>query len=154
MSTKPTAPVMGDYYTTQLERIGNPHTGAAPLFKLTHHTPESDTHTNWLSLNDDSATALVNWLNDHYNIATPVVAPVKRTTINRKYTHFCVSKATGKIVDGWEYADEYELSDIQDFYKQDMKDHDRLLKDYKLEMTVTLYKRGIDPYDSLNWGNN
>lgn len=79
---------------------------------------------------------------------------MKKTAINKKYTHFCVSKATGKIVDGWEYPSDYDKDDIMYYYKQDMRDNDRSLKDYKLVDALTLFKAGTNPYDSANWGNN
>lgn len=79
---------------------------------------------------------------------------MKKTTINNKYTHFAVSKATGKIVDGWEYPKNYDMDDIKDFYKMDMRDNDRELKDFKLVDALPLFKKGINPYDATNWGNN
>jgi len=76
------------------------------------------------------------------------------TSINKKYTHFAVSKSTGKIVDGWEYPKSYDMDDIKDFYKMDMADNDRELKDFKLVDALPLFKKGINPYDAANWGNN
>lgn len=78
----------------------------------------------------------------------------RSTTINKKYTHFCVSKQTGKIVDAWEYPKSYDMDDIKDFYKMDMRDNDRELKDFKLIEALPLFKKGINPYDAANWGNN
>lgn len=59
-----TASPLTGYYTRQMERIGNPHTDYAPLVKFTH----GDTHTNWMALNDESATELVKWFIAHYNV--------------------------------------------------------------------------------------
>lgn len=142
---------MGDYYKDQLNKLGNPRAGYTPSIKITG----SASYTDDMSLNDESATALVNWLSDHYTIGQPVVTPAKRkTVINKSYTHLCVSKATGKIVDAWSYDEDMPREDVLEFYKMDMRDNDRLIKDYKLELAVVLFKKGIDPYDSLNWGNN
>jgi hypothetical protein len=46
------------------------------------------------------------------------------------------------------------MDDIKEFYKMDMKDNDRELKDYKMVDALPLFKKGINPYDSSNWGNN
>jgi len=74
--------------------------------------------------------------------------------INKKYTHFAVHTATGKIVDGWEYPKSYEREDIMVFYKEDMKDNDRSLKEFKLVDALTLFKKGVNPYDNVNWIND
>jgi hypothetical protein len=73
--------------------------------------------------------------------------------INRKYTHFCVSKATGKIVDAWEYKG-IDKESISEYYKMDMKDNDRDRKEYKLLTKAYLLSKGIDPFATVNWGNN
>lgn len=52
------------YYRDQLARIGKPKTEYAPTFQI-RHTSGS---TKWLNLNDESATELVKWLKDHYNV--------------------------------------------------------------------------------------
>lgn len=75
------------------------------------------------------------------------------TKINKKYTHFCVQISSGKIVDGWEYSNNYDLDDIKYYYKIDMKDNDRSLKEHKLVDALTLFKKGINPYDGANWSN-
>lgn len=79
---------------------------------------------------------------------------MKKTVINKKYTHFCVSKATGNIVDAWEYPKDYDMSDIKEYYVMDMRDNDRDIKDFKLVEALPLFKKGVNPYDSANWGNN
>lgn len=49
-----------DYYTEQLEKI-NPHVEFPPTFKFI-----GEESTKWLSLNQESARALINWLENHF----------------------------------------------------------------------------------------
>lgn len=73
--------------------------------------------------------------------------------INKKYTHFCVSISTGKIVDAWEYKS-VDKESIQVYYKLDMADNDRDRKQHKLLTVKQLNKKSIDPFNAHNWGNN
>lgn len=74
----------------------------------------------------------------------------KYFNVDKKYTHFCVENATGKIVDGWDYKGTDDDS-IKEYYKMDMKDNDRSLKDYKLITKTKLIKDGIDPFNWDSW---
>lgn len=76
----------------------------------------------------------------------------RKTNINKKYSHFAVHTATGKIVDGWEYGN-LDKDDIKYYFKQDAKDNDYSLKEFKCIDALTLFKRGVNPYDSDNWSN-
>lgn len=51
-----------NYYADQLAKIGKSE--YAPTIVVNHETGK----TNHLSLNDDSATQLVKWLNDRYKV--------------------------------------------------------------------------------------
>ena len=77
-------------------------------------------------------------------------APLK---VDKKYTHFAVHNETGKIVDGWDYKGT-DPDDIKVFYKQDMKDNDRDLKEFKLLTAKHLISKGIDPYNWESWRKN
>jgi hypothetical protein len=81
------------------------------------------------------------------------MATIKQTKINKKYTHFCVSKATNKIVDGWEYKG-VDNESIQTYYKMDIKNNDRDRKEHRLLTGKHLLSKGINPFDATNWGNN
>lgn len=74
--------------------------------------------------------------------------------VNKKYTHFCVNNATGKIVDAWEYPKHFDMDDIKDYYKLDMADNDRSIKEHKLKTVKQLTKAGIDPFDWTSWANS
>ncbi len=76
-----------------------------------------------------------------------------KTKINKKYSHFAVHTKSGKIVDGWEYPSDMDISDIKEYYKQDAKDNDYSAKEFKLVDALTLFKKGVNPYDSANWCN-
>lgn len=76
-----------------------------------------------------------------------------KTSINKKYTHFAVHAKTGRIVDGWEYPADMDISDIKAYYKMDAKDNDYSPKEFKLVDALTLFKKGVNPYDSANWSN-
>jgi len=52
-----------NYYTDQLNKI-DLTTGFPATVKITN----CDTNTKFLSLNDESATALVKWLKENYNV--------------------------------------------------------------------------------------
>lgn len=77
----------------------------------------------------------------------------RKLTINKKYTHFCLSLLTGKIVDAWEYKG-VDKESIQVYYKMDMADNDRDRKQHKLLNIKQLTKLSIAPFNVVNWGNN
>lgn len=68
-------PSLTNYYQSQLDKIGNPHSGYAPQFKL---NSSKTGNTNWMAVNDESAQVLVNWLNDHYNVVLPEVSGINK----------------------------------------------------------------------------
>ena len=76
---------------------------------------------------------------------------------NDNYTHFAVSKKSGKILNGWDYSDE-EPSDLRQFRKDyfdvDMIDYGFDPKSYKILTAKSLLRQGIDPDDNNNWANN
>jgi hypothetical protein len=78
---------------------------------------------------------------------------MKKIKINKKYTHFAVRIDTGKIVDGWEYSKDLDKESIKEYYKIDMADNDRPLKEYKLLTAKYLLSKGTDPFNGDNWGN-
>jgi hypothetical protein len=83
-------------------------------------------------------------------------AKIKRSGINRKYTHFAVLKKNNKIVNGWEYKgyDPEELkSDKNHYFNYDLRDMEVNHKDVSILKKATLIKRGIDPFDNKNWNN-
>lgn len=58
---------MNTYYKDQLAKIQGNTVG----FPAKINIRKNELSTNWLSLNDDSATALVEWLKENYNISEP-----------------------------------------------------------------------------------
>lgn len=55
---------MEKYYEDQLSLIKNPKMGFPAKVKIEHETGS----TKWLSLNNESAQVLVNWLNENFEI--------------------------------------------------------------------------------------
>ena len=53
-----------NYYEEQINNIGNPKSGFAAKVQITSDKGK----TKWLSLNDESASLLVKFLSEHYNI--------------------------------------------------------------------------------------
>lgn len=76
---------------------------------------------------------------------------------NQNYTHFAVSKNSGKILNGWDYHDE-DPSDLRQFRKDyfdcDMIDYGFDPKSYRILTSKYLLRQGIDPDDNANWANN
>ena len=76
---------------------------------------------------------------------------------NQNYTHFAVSKNSGKILNGWDYS-EYDPSELRQFRKDyfdiDMQDYGFDPKSYKIVTSKYLIRQGIDPDDNNNWANN
>ena len=75
---------------------------------------------------------------------------------NQNYTHFAVNKTTGKIVNGWDYAD-YDPEELRqfkrDYFTQDLIDNDLDPKQYKIVTGKYLIRQGINPDDNNNWAN-
>lgn len=76
---------------------------------------------------------------------------------NQNYTHFAVSKKSGKILNGWDYS-EYDPSELRQFKKDyfdiDMQDYGFDPKSYKIVTGKYLLRQGVDPDDNNNWANN
>lgn len=76
---------------------------------------------------------------------------------NQNYTHFAVSKKSGKILNGWDYS-EYDPSELRQFRKDyfdvDMQDYGFDPKSYKIVTGKYLLRQGVDPNDNSNWANN
>lgn len=60
---------MNAYYKDQLAKISGNDLGYPAQIKITKNSDS----THWLSLNDESATALVNWLTSNYNVNPGIV---------------------------------------------------------------------------------
>lgn len=71
--------------------------------------------------------------------------------VDPTYTHFAVSKADGKIVNGWEYSADTDKESIGEYCKNDLKDMDLKPSDYKIATKGFMTKQGIDPFNSENW---
>lgn len=75
---------------------------------------------------------------------------------NGGYTHYAVSKTSGKIVNGWDYEG-YEPSELRQFKKDyfidDLKDMGFNPKNVKILTLKGLQREGIDPNDDNNWSN-
>lgn len=72
---------MANYYSRQFNRLHVKDLQYAPLLKITNS--EKDESTNFISLNDESATALVLWLKENYK----VVDSEKKLTIDEVESH-------------------------------------------------------------------
>ena len=76
---------------------------------------------------------------------------------NQGYSHFAVSKKSGKIVNGWDYSD-YDPSELREFKKDyfdvDLIDYGFNPKDFRILSYKYLIRNGIDPNDNSNWANN
>lgn len=83
----------------------------------------------------------------------PTKTPKRRFKVNPKYTHFAISKTTNKIVDGWDYKG-MDKESIKFYTAIDLKDNDRLVKDFRIVGKSKVIKSGIDPMDWNNWGSN
>lgn len=55
---------VSNYYADQLKKVSE----SAPEFSRQIQVKDNGKQTHWLSLNDDSASQLVKWLKEHYNI--------------------------------------------------------------------------------------
>lgn len=76
---------------------------------------------------------------------------------NQGYSHFAVSKKSGKIINGWNYKD-YDPSELRQFKKDyfdvDLIDYGFNPKDFRILSYKYLIRNGIDPNDNSNWANN
>lgn len=76
---------------------------------------------------------------------------------NQNYTHFAVSKKSGKILNGWDYS-EFDPSELRQFKKDyfdiDMQDYGFDPKSYKIVTGKYLLRQGVNPDDNSNWANN
>jgi hypothetical protein len=86
---------------------------------------------------------------------TPVAKKPRKKAfkVDKTYTHFAISKATNKIVDGWDYKG-IDKESIKHYTAIDLKDNDRLVKNFKIVEKSKVIKSGIDPMDWNNWGCN
>ena len=75
---------------------------------------------------------------------------------NQGYSHFAVNKATGKIVNGWDYTGE-DPEDLRqfkrDYFISDLLDYELNPKEYKILTAKSLMRMGIDPNNDNNWAN-
>ena len=76
---------------------------------------------------------------------------------NQGYSHFAVSKKSGKIINGWDYKD-YDPSELRqfkkDYFDADLIDYGFNPKDFRILTYKYLVKNGINPDDDSNWANN
>ena len=78
----------------------------------------------------------------------------KNRQADKKYTHFAVGNADGKILNGWDYKgyDAEELSsEKKHYYYNDMDDMDYKKSEYTIQTAKKLISKGINPYDFDNW---
>ena len=76
---------------------------------------------------------------------------------NQGYSHFAVSKKTGKIVNGWDYKkyDPEELKQFKkDYFDVDLIDYGFNPKNFRILSYKYLVRNGINPDDNANWANN
>ena len=78
----------------------------------------------------------------------------KNRQANRKYTHFAIGKADGKILNGWEYKnyDQIDLmSDKKYYFDGDMIDMEYEKGEYTIQTAKKFISKGINPFDYNNW---
>lgn len=75
---------------------------------------------------------------------------MKKTIINKKYTHFIYNKKTFVIHDGYDYKG-LDNDDIKYYFKIDIKDLELDPKEYSIASAKYLLSKGVNPYDSDNW---
>ena len=77
---------------------------------------------------------------------------VKEFELGKGYTHFAIDKASGKIVDGWDYKG-LENEEIKHYSTIDLKNNFPNLKlsNFKIVSEKFLMTKGINPSDSSNW---
>jgi len=96
---------------------------------------------------------------DEYQPST-VTKPVEEAKPfknNQGYSHFAVSKKSGKIINGWDYKgyDPEELRQFKkDYFDIDLVDYGFNPKDFRILTFKYLVRNGIDPNDNSNWANN
>ena len=76
---------------------------------------------------------------------------------NQGYSHFAVSKKSGKIINGWDYKD-YDPEELRQFKKDyfdvDLIDYGFNPKDFRILSYKYLVRNGVNPDDNANWANN
>ena len=76
---------------------------------------------------------------------------------NQGYSHFAVSKKSGKIINGWDYKD-YDPEELRqfkkDYFDADLIDYGFNPKDFRILSYKYLVRNGINPDDDANWANN
>lgn len=75
---------------------------------------------------------------------------MKKSIINKKYTHFIYNKKTFVIHDGYDYKG-LDNDEIKHWFKIDIKDLDLDPKEYSIATKRYLLSKGIDPFNSDNW---
>ncbi len=88
------------------------------------------------------------------NVQSDVQEMAMKKNNNRFYTHYAVNKATGKIVNGWDYRgyDPEELRQFKkDYFISDLIDYELDPKQYTILTKKSLIQRGINPDDNANW---
>ena len=95
-------------------------------------------------------------LNEIKNLIKEIIKEEKnkKTKIDKKYTHFAISKKDNKIVTGWEYKN-LDKESIIEYTKLDLMDMfpDKKYSDFKILSKNLLLNKGFDPFDSDNWVN-
>ena len=76
----------------------------------------------------------------------------KEFKVNKKYTHFAVSKKTGKIVNGWETLSDVET--LKHYAKTDLEDMDLNPNDFSILSKEHLIRNNTDPFNWDNWQKN
>ena len=95
-------------------------------------------------------------LNEIKNLIKEIIKEEKnkKTKIDKKYTHFAISKKDNKIVTGWEYKN-LDKESIIEYTKLDLMDMfpNNKYSDFKIQSKNLLLNKGFDPFDSDNWIN-
>lgn len=74
----------------------------------------------------------------------------------KRYTHFAVNKANGKIVNGWDYTgiEQGELNQYKkDYFIDDLVDMGANPMEYKILTAKGCLRQGINPNDNNSWMN-
>jgi hypothetical protein len=83
-----------------------------------------------------------------------LVRNVLNENIDKTYTHFLVDKKSNRILSGWDYMG-LDPESIKEYTRMDIKDMfpDSKLSEFTVVSKDNLKRKGVDPFDESNWGN-
>lgn len=102
----------------------------------------------WGKLTKDERESVINNMESDFSRS---LGESNNNMIDPSYTHFALLKSNNKIVNGWEYSDDLNTTDIMYYCKFDMEGMDYKTSEYKIYTKEYLMRNGIDPFNPENW---